>query len=95
MSNQVTLDQIKEQVNLLSWHDQLTLIGYISEQLSSMPVDIEKNNNDLLQKQRDIEAERLIARCKAVGRMWKGNFDAIEDIRQIREERDEKICSNK
>lgn len=36
MPSQVMLEQVKEQVNQLSWHDRIRLITYISEQLSDM-----------------------------------------------------------
>jgi len=91
MSEQISLEHIKEQVNKLSWHDQLKLISYISERLSDASFDERKEINDSLQKQREKEAKRLLARCKAVESLWKGNFDVVEDIRQMREERDEQI----
>ncbi|MDQ1328587.1 MAG: hypothetical protein QG641_1872 [Candidatus Poribacteria bacterium] len=95
MPNQVMLEQVKEQVNQLSWHDQLKLITHISEQLSKMPDDEDEKTDNLLQKQREIEAKRILARCEAVGRLWKGNFDVVEDIRQMRKERDEQIWQSK
>jgi hypothetical protein len=43
----------------------------------------------------EIEAKRILARCKAFGRLWKGNFDVVENIRQMREERGEQIWQSK
>lgn len=48
-----------------------------------------------LQKQREKEADEILALCDAVAEKWSGPFDVVEDIRKLREERDESICSSK
>jgi hypothetical protein len=91
MSDQATLEQVKEQVNQLSWHDQIQLITYISEQLSNIAIP-EANVSEMdSQKQREKEADEILALCDAVAKKWSGPFDAVEDIRKLREERDESI----
>jgi len=95
MSGNITLEQIKKQVNQLSWHDQLRLVSYISDQLSNIAFAKDEDADDLLQKQREKEAVRILERCKAVGRLWEGKFDVVEEIRQMREERDEQIWPSK
>jgi len=40
---------------------------------------------------RQQEADRLLALCDATAELWEGEFDAAEDIRQMRRERDEQI----
>jgi hypothetical protein len=44
---------------------------------------------------RQKEADELLAMCDAAAEMWEGEFDAAEDIRQIRRERDEQIWASK
>jgi hypothetical protein len=95
MSNKATLEKVKEQANQLSWHDQLKLVNYISDQLGNITFDKDNDMDDFLRKQREREASRILERCKAVGRLWKGKFDAAEDIRQMREERNEQIWQSK
>lgn len=97
MSEQVSLEHIKEQVNQLSWHDQLNLISYISERLSSIsPINLEAEIlEEALQKQREKEANEILALCDAVAEKWSGPFDVVEDIRKLREERDESIWPSK
>jgi len=94
MSNKATLEKVKEQADQLSWHDQLRLVSYVSDQLSNITFDKDEDD-DFLRKQREREASRILERCKAVGRLWRGKFDAAEDIRQMREERDEQIWPSK
>jgi len=40
---------------------------------------------------RDREADALLVLCDAAAEMWRGEFDAAEEIRQMRQERDEQI----
>ena len=52
MSDRATLEKVKEQANQLSWHDQLKLVSYISDQLSNIDFDKDEND-DFLRKQRE------------------------------------------
>ena len=98
MSSQVTLERLEEQIAQLMPHEQLKmtyfshvslaknikLIACISEQLSTIPLDkliVEGS----LQQQCEREANELLAFCDAAAEMWEGEFDAVEDIRQIRQ----------
>ena len=40
------------------------------------------------------EADELLAMCDTAAEMWEGEFNAAEDIRQMRRERDEQIRRN-
>ena len=91
MSNRVTLKQVEQQVSQLPPQEQLKLIAHISEQLSTTPLDIAATEEETLQ-QREREADELIALCDAAAEMWEGEFDADQEIRQIRQKRDEQIC---
>lgn len=88
MSSQVTLNQLEEQISQLTPREQLRLIAGISEQLSMIPLDspvVEKN----LPQQRKKEADELLVLCDAAADMWEGEFDAVEEIHQIRQRRGE------
>lgn len=85
MSSQVTLEQLEEQVAQLPLHEQLKLIACISEQLSTIPLDRLTVVDDLLPRQREREADGLLTLCDAAAEMWEGEFDAVEEIRQIRQ----------
>ncbi len=52
-------------------------------------------SEDVLQQQREKEADELLALCDAAAEMWEGEFDAAEEVRQMRQERGEQIWLNK
>jgi hypothetical protein len=93
MSNQVILEQLEQQISLLSLQEQLKLMAHIAERLSAMPSDMLQvgGEEDVLRRQREREADELLALCDAAAEMWEGEFDAAEEIRQMRKERDEQI----
>ncbi|MBM3238217.1 hypothetical protein FJZ31_18145 [Candidatus Poribacteria bacterium] len=86
MSSQVTLEQLEEQSAQLPLPEQLKLIARISEQLSMIPLDRFTVVEEVLSQQRKKEADELLALCDAAAEMWEGEFDAVEDIRWIRQE---------
>ena len=90
MSNRVTLKQVERQVFQLPPQEQLKLIAHISEQLSIAPLDIiVAAKEETLRQQRERKVDELIALCDAAAEMWEGEFDAVQEIRQIRQKRDE------
>ena len=92
MSNQEVLEQLERQVAQLPPQEQLKLMAHISERLSTMsPSMLMVTDEESLQRQRERDADELLALCDAAAEMWRGEFDAVEEIRQMRQERDEKI----
>ena len=88
MSNQVALERLEQQAVQLLPQEQLELVAYISQQLSVMPfVAPMIMNEKSLRRQREKEAGELLALCDAAAKMWEGDFDAAEDIRQMRWDR--------
>ena len=83
MAAQMTLERLEQQVTRLPTRDQLKLIARISERLSITPLDIEKQHAG--------DADELLALCDAAAEMWEGKFDAAQEIRQMRQKRDEQI----
>lgn len=93
MSNPMALEQLERQVAQLPTQEQLKLLAHISEQLSIMsPSMLTIVGEESLRRQREREADELLALCDAAAEMWRGEFDAAEEIRQMRQERDEQIC---
>ena len=89
MSSQVTLEQLEKQIVQLTPREQLRLIACVSEQLSAIPLDRPAVVEEILPQQRKRAADELLALCDAAADMWEGEFDAVEEIHQIRQERGE------
>ena len=94
MSSQMTLEQLEQQVAQLPVHERLKLIARVSEQLSITPLNTiaeAKEEEETVRQQREKEADELLALCDVAAEMWEGQFNAAKEIRQVRQERDEKI----
>jgi hypothetical protein len=88
MTTQTTLERLEQQVTQLPMRDQLKLIARISERLGITPqIDVEKQYRE--------SADELLALCDAAADMWEGEFDAAQEIRRMRQERDEQIWPSK
>jgi hypothetical protein len=87
MATRTTLEQLERQITQLPMCDQLKLIARISERLSITLLDIEKPSAG--------DTDELLALCDAAADMWEGEFDAAQEIRQMRQERDEQIWPSK
>lgn len=87
MAARTTLEQLEQQITQLPMRDQLRLIARISERLSITPLHIEKPGVG--------DADELLALCDAAANMWEGEFDASQEIHQMRQERDEQIWPSK
>ena len=96
MSNRMALEQLDQQIAQLPLHDQLKLVAHISERLSievqAMPTAVDEESR---RQQREREADELLALCDAAAEMWEGEFDSAEEIRQMRQGRDDQIWPNK
>ena len=95
MCNQPTLEQLEEQVSRLSTHEQLKLVAHICEQLSITEQAGPAAMNEKFLQQRNREADKLLALCDEAAEMWEGEFDATEEIRQMRQERDDQLWLNR
>jgi len=92
MSTQITLEQLEQQIAQLAPRDQLKLMARIAEHLSTAPLDDAlQGDEDALLRQREREADEILALCDAAAEIWEGEFDAAEEIRQMRKERDEQV----
>ena len=97
MASQVTLEQLEQQAAQLPPHEQLKLVALISERLSlavqATPMVV--GDEESLRQQREREADELLALCDTAAELWEGEFDAAEEIRQMRQERDEQAWPSK
>jgi hypothetical protein len=88
MSDRVALKQVERQVAQLSPQEQLKLVAYIAEQLSTTPLVVPTREvEEQTQRACLVEVDAWLAECDAVAESIEGEFDSAEDLRQIREER--------
>ena len=86
MQNKLTLKKLEQQIVRLPIHEQLKLIARISELLSMAQLDrmmaIEEQTS--LVQEREKEADKILNICDSAAEKWEGDFDSIQDIRQMR-----------
>ncbi len=87
MSNQVTIEQVEQLAMQLPPPEQLKLVARISEQLSGLVLKIPSSRIEQVQREREAMADVLLAELDTIAESIEGEFDSAEDIRQIREER--------
>lgn len=83
MNTRTPLERLEYEVIRLPIQDQLRLILRVIERLSVIPLERETQHPE--------SADELLALCDAAAEMWNGAFDAVHEIRQIRQQRDEQI----
>lgn len=86
MSNQATLEQLKQQVAQLPPDEQLKLAGEISKRLGASIAPAAENDREQAQRERLTQVDAWIAECEKVANLWKGEFDSAADLRRIRDE---------
>jgi hypothetical protein len=88
MSESVSFQQVEQQVVQLPLQAQLKLVVSIAERLSAMPLVAPMTKIEEQARQaRLAEVDAWLAECDAVAESIEGEFDAAEDLRQIRAER--------
>ncbi len=87
MTETVTLEQLEELASQLPADKQLQLVSRLTERLSLMPLPHTEPDEARLRKEREALADAIIAACDAVAESIEGEFDSVEDLRQIRNER--------
>ena len=80
----MTFEQLEEHVIQLKPQEQLQLVARISERLSAIFLPTPKTISPM--QEREEEVNRLLTLCDEAAEMWVGSFDAVEDIRQMRQE---------
>ncbi len=87
MSTRVTLEQVERLAIQLPPPEKLKLVARISEQLSGFTPMIPPLDKERAQRKREVMADALLAELDAIADSIEGEFDSAADIRQIREER--------
>ena len=87
MSSEVILEQVEQLAMQLPPTEQLKLMAHISEQLSRLGVMVPLSNAEKVQREREAMADALLQELDTIAESIEGEFDSAEDIRQIREER--------
>lgn len=85
MATKVTLKEVEQLAAQLSPQEQLKLIARLCEHLSAMPTV--EGDEEKARQERLAQVDAWLAECDAVAESIEGEFDAAEDIRQIRDER--------
>lgn len=89
MAETITLERVEELAAQLPLTEQLKLVAHICEQLSvilpAMP--LREDGEERARQEQVAKAEALLAELDAIADSIKGEFDSAEDLRQIREER--------
>jgi hypothetical protein len=85
MSHNVTLEHVEQLVEQLPPPERLRLVVHICEELSAMP--IMESYEEKARRGRLAQVDAWLAECDAVAESIEGEFDSAADIRQIREER--------
>jgi len=87
MSSTVALEQVEQLVMQLPPTEQLKLMAHISVELSKLEMRALPSNVERVQREREAMADALLQELDAIAESIEGEFDSAEDIRQIREER--------
>jgi hypothetical protein len=88
--NAVTLEQVEALAMQLSAAERLKLAARLCEKASTESSGLSSTAAPESKKSPE-EVQQLLALVDAAAARWKGKFDAAEEIRQMREERDEQL----
>ncbi len=84
MSSGTTLDQVEHLAAQLSSRERLTLMAHICEDLSAGP-SIDHRRHEVSPERAEIET--WLAECDELADGIEGDFDATDDIRELRDRR--------
>jgi len=93
MMETITLEQVEKLANQLPPLQQLKLVARICEKLIAKSTIEDMENNKEKLKQRKLKlVESLLTEVDDVEDDTEGEFDAVEDLHLLREERVKQIC---
>lgn len=87
MSNTISLNQVEGLALQLPPSDQLKLVAHISEQLGDRMPASGLNDAPDARREREAQAEALLAELDAIAESIEGQSNSAEDIRRLRTER--------
>lgn len=92
----MTLDQLKVEVLRLSPQEQLKLVSHITQYLSAeVASERPLMTAEALKRRRKKKADELMSMLNEVAEMWDSPIDSVEEIKIIRQERDEQLWPSK
>ncbi len=87
--SRVTLEQLEVLAELLSTSDRLKLAARLCEQTRAAAPETPPPEE---RQRREEEWQKLRDQLNAAAAAWEGKFDGVEELRQMRAERDEDVC---
>lgn len=91
MSTKETLDQLEQSVMQLPPNDQLKLMARMSDNLTRLELTAPPAAPEQVQREREARADALLQELDTISESIEGEFDSAEDIREIREERGNRL----
>lgn len=91
MSTKETLDQLEQSVMQLPPNEQLKLMAHMSDKLSRLGITVPRADAEQVQREREARADALLQELDTIAESIEGEFDSAEDIREIREERGNRL----
>lgn len=97
METTTSLAHVESLAMQLPPQEQLQLVSRLCDKMSSA-VENPEADEEQRRRQAEKKADELMAELDALDALWDGQdgqFDSAEEIRRMREERDEQICPSK
>ncbi len=91
MSTKETLDQLEQSVMQLPPNEQLKLMARMSDNLTRLGLTVPPSAPEQVQREREARADALLQELDTIAESIEGEFDSAEDIREIREERGNRL----
>lgn len=91
MADAVTLERVEGLAAQLLPQEQLKLLARISERLSQLSLTTLDADAERQRREYAARVEAFLAACDEAAEQIEGEFDSAEDLRQIREERAERL----
>ena len=91
MSTKETLDQLEQSVMQLPPKEQLKLMARMSDNLTRLGLTVPPAAPEQVQREREARADALLQELDTIAESIEGEFDSAKDIREIREERGNRL----
>jgi len=88
MASSISVEQLEELAAQLPPTERLKLVVHICQQLSAaLPVGAPAaSSEERAGQERLAKLDAWLAECDKVAELWEGEFDAVADLRRIRDE---------
>ena len=72
-------------------NEQLKLMAHMSDKLSRLGITVPRADAEQVQREREAMADALLQELDTIAESIEGEFDSAKDIREIREERGNRL----